>query len=84
MKTAVCFQCSKEYPGKNEDDMAGDGRCPTCTEVAKRAAFKVDIEMAKRRSAGLGKGNERNAILKDLLNKGGRINIRELGITPRG
>lgn len=47
--TCKCFRCGKGFESQNPDDVAGDGRCEACADMAKKIAFKVDIEMSNKR-----------------------------------
>ena len=82
MNAAVCFKCGNKYGSNDQDDLAGDGKCPPCKELSKRVALKVDLEIAERRRNNPLPKNPRSEIIHDLLQNGGRINIRDLGITP--
>ena len=49
MARAKCFRCQNGYDSNNPDDLAGDGRCSPCKELAKRIAFEIDIKMSEHR-----------------------------------
>lgn len=76
---AICFQCKKGYASNDTDDIAGDGRCPKCTKLAKQIALKVDAEFAERRKQQV----PHKSRLEDLTEKGGNgqmIRARDLGV----
>ena len=84
MTGAKCFRCGQNYGSNDPDDIEGDGRCPKCEEVGKRAAAETDKKIAAMRLANPDRFHNPNSeIIKNLIEKGGRINARDLGITPR-
>lgn len=90
MGKANCFRCHQDYASNNQDDLAGDGKCAPCKELSKKIAFKVDIEMAKRRAERMPQVSRiRQLFTEEQIQKGeiagsSRINIKDLGINPHG
>lgn len=88
MASCKCFRCGNGFDSINEDDVAGDGKCPNCIEASKRIAFKVDIDMAKKRSekpmSRIRQLFTEEQILKGDMAGSPRINIKDLGINPNG
>ncbi len=91
MATCKCFLpgCTKTFDSVNEDDIAGDGRCPEHKEIGQKVAFKVDIEMSKlRRERGAtGPSRMRQVFTEEEIRTGktadGRLphfKARDLGI----
>ena len=87
--SAICFLCNQPYESQNNDDLAGDGKCTPCKEKSKQIAFRVDIEMAKKRAANptptsrIRQLFSEEEILKgDTIQLQKRLNIRDLGINP--
>ena len=77
MRNATCFRCQRNYKSDNEDDLAGDGRCKSCEELAKKAAFEVDIKISQLKRLNPIPQVSKN---KEWIEKGGQINARDLGI----
>ena len=89
MSEAICFQCKARFESPNPDALLGDSRCTACEEKAKKIAFKVDIEMAKRRldptPSRIRQLFSEEEILKgDIGGAVKRIGLADLGITPHG
>lgn len=83
MANCLCFRCGKGYESKNEDDIAGDGKCDRCKVESMRIAQSVDILMANRAHKLPQKSRLRELGLVDENNqpipiKG--INARGLGV----
>lgn len=88
MSNCTCFRCQRKYSSPDPDDVAGDGRCPDCKELGKRAAFKVDIEMANKRQAREPSRirqifTEEEIRLGDTAGAAKRIRLADLGIVPQ-
>lgn len=80
---AKCFRCGEDFGSNDPDDLAGDGRCPKCKEIGKRAAAQTDKKIAAMRLANPDRFHTPHTeVIKNLVEKGGRINIRDLGISP--
>lgn len=75
-QSARCFKCEKQYPSNDQDDLAGDGKCPSCKKLSVDAARIIDAEFARRPKNHQSKYSQ-------IINapEGTRINARDLGIT---
>lgn len=97
MTNCKCFQCKTDYQSANPDDIAGDGRCPSCAERAKAMAIKVNAEVSAQRFAD--RSNLRDFVDEEQIQGlkidpatgrviGGKaiepIRLNSLGITPHG
>lgn len=97
MASCKCFRCGKGYDSLNEDDIAGDGRCAECKEVAKKIALKVDIEIGNSRRKNRDKSRIRQLFTEDQIRDGFQVDLQgrilggvqsrpvrlaDLGITP--
>ena len=77
MANVKCFRCNQGFNSNDLDDIAGDGKCDSCKEISKKIALQVDIEIAEKRKVN----PLPQPFYKKIIEEGGPIKARDLGIT---
>lgn len=47
--SCFCMKCGKPFESKDEMDLDGDGKCPTCKKAVAKIAESVNAMIAQRR-----------------------------------